>query len=205
MSVAREGYPYIAVLCVVGVILLATGLLWAGVAAMVLAAFVLFFFRDPERSAPGDPGQILAPADGRVVSVRGESGAQVISIFLSVFNVHVNRAPVGGRISRIEYSKGRFLAAFDERASTENERNSITIDSPRGFTVRFVQIAGIVARRIVCWRREGEDLQPGERVGLIKFGSRVDVFFPANAVVRVQKGQRVKAGETVIGEVAVQS
>jgi phosphatidylserine decarboxylase len=198
MPVAREGYPYILVFVVSGVIMLSVGWLWPGLAVLLLALFVLYFFRDPERAIPTDPGQILSPADGRVVSVRSEEGAEVISIFLSVFNVHINRAPMGGTISKIEYSRGKFLAAFDARASSENERNSITIDNG-GRSVRFVQIAGILARRIVCWCKEGEALAAGERVGLIKFGSRVDVFFPPGARVTVEKGRRVKGGESVIG------
>jgi phosphatidylserine decarboxylase len=123
-----------------------------------------------------------------------------VSIFLSVFDVHVNRSPIAGKISKIEYHPGKFLPAFDDKASLENERNSITIENENR-TVRFVQIAGLIARRIVCWRSEGEKLQAGERVGMIKFGSRVDVFLPPGSVIQVQKGERVRAGETVIGEI----
>ncbi len=199
MSIAKEGHLYILTLAAAGLIVLLFDYLWIGVAFLVLAVFVAFFFRDPERNFVVKGGEILSPADGKIVSIRKDQGQDAISIFLSVFNVHINRAPVGGKITQIQYSKGKFLAAFDERASTENERNSITIDHD-GKPVRFVQIAGLIARRIVCWKQEGETLAPGERVGLIKFGSRVDVFFPPGATLRVKMGDQVKAGETVLGE-----
>ncbi len=199
MSIAKEGYSYILILAVVGGITLLFGFLWIGAGILVLAGFVVFFFRDPERNFIVNGGEILSPADGKIVSIRKDRDQDTISIFLSVFNVHVNRAPVAGKITEIQYSKGKFLAAFDERASSENERNSITIDH-EGKLVRFVQIAGLIARRIICWKREGETLAAGERIGLIKFGSRVDVFFPPGATIRVKMGDKVRAGETVLGD-----
>jgi phosphatidylserine decarboxylase len=199
MSIAKEGYPYIAILGLAGIIALVAGWRWPGAALLVLAAFVTFFFRDPDRKFEGTDRQIASPADGKVVSVRQENGQEAISIFLSVFDVHINRAPISGKVSGIDYHKGKFLIAFDERASLENERNSITMEN-QGKTVRFVQIAGLIARRIVCWRRPGETLQVGDRIGLIKFGSRVDVFLPAGSKIYVKRGDRVVGGKTAIGE-----
>ena len=199
MSIAKEGYPYIAILGLAGIIALVAGWRWPGAGLLVLAAFVTFFFRDPDRKFEGSDQQIASPADGKVVSVRQENGQEAISIFLSVFDVHINRAPISGKVSGIDYHKGKFLIAFDERASLENERNSITMEN-QGKTVRFVQIAGLIARRIVCWSKPGETLQVGDRIGLIKFGSRVDVFLPAGSKIYVKRGDRVVGGKTAIGE-----
>jgi phosphatidylserine decarboxylase len=199
MSIAKEGYLYIAILGVAGIIALVAGWRWPGAVLLVLAAFVTFFFRDPDRKFEGTDRQIASPADGKVVSVRQENGQEAISIFLSVFDVHINRAPISGKVSGIDYHKGKFLIAFDERASLENERNSITMEN-QGKTVRFVQIAGLIARRIVCWRKPGETLQVGDRIGLIKFGSRVDVFLPPGSKIYVKRGDRVVGGKTAIGE-----
>jgi phosphatidylserine decarboxylase len=199
MSIAKEGYPYIAILGLAGIIALVAGWRYPGAALLVLAAFVTFFFRDPDRTFEGTDKQIASPADGKVVWIRQENGQEAISIFLSVFDVHINRAPISGKVSAIDYHKGKFLIAFDERASLENERNSITMEN-QGKTVRFVQIAGLVARRIVCWRNPGETLQVGDRIGLIKFGSRVDVFLPAGSKILVKRGDHVVGGKTAIGE-----
>lgn len=200
MLIAREGYPYIVILGIVSIVFFAIGWFWAGVIFLLLTLFVMFFFRDPERTFTANPNQVLSPADGRVVSLRNQDGNEALSIFLSVFDVHVNRSPIAGKISKIEYQSGKFLPAFDEKASIENERNSITIEN-QNRSIRFVQIAGLIARRIVCWRREGEEVKAGERIGMIKFGSRVDVFLPPGSVIQVQKGQKVRAGVTVIGEI----
>lgn len=200
MSIAKQGFPFILALAVPTVICFAAGFPWPGGALLFLTLFVVFFFRDPTRNYQPTPGQVVSPADGKVVWIRrGEEGQEVISIFLSVFNVHVNRSPIGGKIAKIDYRPGKFLIAYDERASTENEQNSISIDTG-SHVVRFVQIAGLVARRIVCWVKEGETLTPGERIGLIRFGSRVDVFLPPGSKVQVQMNQKVKAGTSVIGE-----
>ncbi len=199
MSFAKEGYKFVIFLAAVSAIWFGAGFPVLGIIFLALGAFVLFFFRDPERTFQGGPGKVVSPADGKVVSIRREGERDVISIFLSVFNVHINRAPVGGTITDIQYRPGKFLAAFNERASRENEQNSITIEQD-GRSVRFVQIAGWIARRIVCWKQKGEKLQLGEKVGLIQFGSRVDVFFPIGCKVTVQIGQKVKAGETIVGE-----
>lgn len=199
MSIAKEGYPYIFVLFGLTLIFFVLRHHWVGVVFLILALFVTYFFRDPHRSFAGNEKQIASPADGKVISVRREDGCEALSIFLSVFDVHVNRAPMTGTITDVNYQKGKFLVAYDERASTENERNSVTMERD-GYSVRFVQIAGLVARRIVFWKKEGERVSAGDRVGLIKFGSRVDVFFPEGSKIAVRVGDRVRAGETVLGE-----
>jgi phosphatidylserine decarboxylase len=199
MIIAKEGYPYIAILAVPAVATLIAGWLWPGVVLLGFASFVAFFFRDPNRVFHGTEQEVASPADGRIVWIRNENGFEAISIFLSVFNVHINRAPVSGKISEIEYHKGKFLIAYDERASVENERNSITMDH-QGQIVRFVQIAGLIARRIVCWRKAGESLATGDKIGLIKFGSRVDVFLPNGSKIYVKRGDRVFGGKTALGE-----
>ena len=199
MSIAKEGYPYIAILGVLAIIAFIAGWKWPGLALLVLTAFVIFFFRDPDRTFEGTERQIASPADGKVVSVRQENGQEAISIFLSVFDVHINRAPISGNVTAVDYYKGKFLLAFDERASGENERNSITMEG-QGHQIRFVQIAGLIARRIVCWSKPGENLAVGDRIGLIKFGSRVDVFLPAGSKIYVKRGDRVVGGKTPLGE-----
>ena len=199
MRIAREGYLFIIPLFLIAILLFALKIVWAGLIFLILGSFCTFFFRDPERIFRGTEKQVASPADGRVVSIRNENNHEALSIFLSVFDVHVNRAPVSGVITEISYTKGKFLFAFDERASIENERNSVTMDH-NGIVVRFVQIAGVVARRIVFWRKPAEFLNVGDRVGLIKFGSRLDVFLPPGSRITVKKGDRVRAGETVIGE-----
>jgi phosphatidylserine decarboxylase len=177
----------------------------AGV-AFALAFFTAYFFRDPERQVPADPRLVVSPADGKVVVVAPAPpdqplgpGASQVSIFLSIFDVHVNRAPIGGRIAAVDYHPGEFLPAFDEKASLRNEQNSVTID---GGTLRvvFKQIAGLIARRIVFRKKVDDAVACGERVGLIKFGSRVDVFLPREVEVRVKVGDRVRGGLSVLGE-----
>lgn len=169
---------------------------------LAIAAFMAFFFRDPRRTIPSEPGIVVAPADGRVTLVKRSSGEpdseSLVSIFLSPFNVHVNRSPIGGRITEIDYKSGKFLMATDERARLLNEQNTLTI---RGadLTVECTQIAGILARRIVCWKKAGERVECGERFGMIKFGSRTDVVMPANVEVLVEQGTRVRGGISIIG------
>jgi phosphatidylserine decarboxylase len=199
MSIAKDGFPYIVVLTLLGVAALWFHWLWLAIVLLGLALFVTFFFRDPVRIFTGKEQEIASPADGKVVWIRNENGLEAISIFLSIFDVHINRAPTTGKISNIEYHKGKFLIAYDEKASVENERNSITMDH-NGQMVRFVQIAGLVARRIVCWRKTGDLLSVGDKIGLIKFGSRVDVFLPAGSKIYVKEGDRVYGGKTALGQ-----
>ena len=173
--------------------------LWA-LPLLVLAAFCLYFFRDPERTIP--PGPVaVSPADGKVVHIRPtESGGSRVSIFLNIFNVHVNRVPVGGRISEIEYRRGSYRMAHRELASEENERNTLTIepDDPRMSTVTVKQIAGLVARRIVCYKKTGDTVLKGEQFGLIKFGSRADLIFGPEWELAVQVGDKVAGGSSVV-------
>jgi phosphatidylserine decarboxylase len=176
---------------------------WTIVAVVLvcLALFVFSFFRDPERVISAEPGAIVSPGDGRVVVVTDEEDAgrpgKRISIFLAVWNVHVNRAPEAGVITRMEYRPGKFLAAMRERASMENEQNVFTLSTDAGEMV-FKQIAGLIARRVVSWKREGERVARGERIGLVRFGSRVDVWLPKDAEILVKVGENVKGGSSVL-------
>lgn len=167
-----------------------------GLPLFILALFCLWFFRDPERETPQGP-YAVSPADGKVVVVKPENGGSRISIFLNVFDVHVNRTPIPGRITKVQYQKGKFLVASKEEASTENEMNTITVEGG-GSTVVFKQITGLIARRIVCWKKPGDSVAAGERVGLIKFGSRVDVQLGPEWEIAVQVGQRVSAGASIL-------
>lgn len=175
---------------------------WA-VIPFLLALFFLWFFRDPVRLAPEEAGLVVSPADGKlteVVRIRTEEGDRIrLSIFMSVFDVHVNRSPIAGRVSKITYRKGKYLNAMDPACSIENEQNTVTVQGA-DCEVTFTQIAGLLARRIVFRPKTGDFVQRGERVGLIKFGSRVNVLLPPNAHVHVTQGQRVKGGSSVLAE-----
>ena len=197
----KEGYYFGLPLLVLGVA--AYLLQWTVVAVILvlLALFVFSFFRDPERVIPSEPGAIVSPGDGRVVVVTDEENAgrpgKRISIFLAVWNVHVNRAPASGVIIGMEYRPGKFLAAMRERASLENEQNVFTLSTDVGEMV-FKQIAGLIARRVVSWKEEGERVARGERIGLVRFGSRVDVWLPKDAEILVSVGENVKGGSSVL-------
>ena len=200
----RDGIPWVAIPVALAIIPMLFGLWWIAIALILVAAFMAFFFRDPRRKIPTEPGVIVAPADGKVTLVRcGEPEAasdSLVSIFLSPLDVHVNRAPIAGKITDIQYKKGKFLMATDERARDVNEQNTLTID---GDNIRVIcsQIAGILARRIVCWKRAGDRVELGERFGMIKFGSRTDVLLPCGVEVVVKKGMRVRGGVTIIGRI----
>lgn len=213
--IAREGYPFIAYSAGLSALLvLASARLGSAVLAvpaavsLVLTLFVISFFRNPERTPGGDGRSVIAPADGTVIVAEtvpesplgGE--ALKISIFMSVFNVHVNRAPLDGRVVAIDYHRGRFLDARDGRASSENERNSVVLETPSGARIAFVQIAGLIARRIICYPHVGDMLTRGARYGLIRFGSRVDVYLPSGVVPLVRLGDTTRSGETVLGRLA---
>ncbi|MCU1265028.1 MAG: phosphatidylserine decarboxylase precursor-related protein [Acidobacteria bacterium] len=166
---------------------------------------MLYFFRDPRREPPADSEVVVAPADGRVTRVSTlvpgeESSATLVSIFLSPLDVHINRSPIAGRITSVSYTRGKFLMATDERASLVNEQNALTIEGDK-ISVVCKQIAGILARRIVCWKQAGDQVALGERIGLIKFSSRTDVVLPANVKVTVTEGMRVRGGTTIIGRI----
>jgi phosphatidylserine decarboxylase len=198
----RDGYIYgLSLLAVAALLVWATGS-WAwGTAPVLLAAFFLWFFRDPQRTVPADPGLIVSPGDGLVtetVTIATPQGPrQRVSIFLSVFDVHVNRSPIGGVIKAVRYRKGQYLNAMNPDSAQHNERNVVTV-SGQGTEVTFKQIAGLLARRIVFNLKEEDTVERGQRVGLIKFGSRVDVLLPEEATLRVKVGQRVKGGSSVI-------
>ena len=214
LPIAREGLPFI-LLCLAAAALAA---LWArsggwGVRSaapalfLALTLFVAYFFRDPERHPPPDPRLVVAPADGRVMSVGPVEGedfmdgtATRVTIFLSIFDVHVQRAPLGGRVARYAHRPGRFVAAWSEVASRENERASLGIDTGAG-PVLVRQIAGLIARRIATYPREGDTVSRGDRIGLIRFGSRVDLFLPPRWPVAVQSGARVRGGETPVARI----
>ncbi|HEV2104023.1 MAG TPA: phosphatidylserine decarboxylase family protein [Candidatus Acidoferrum sp.] len=181
-------------------------LLLPGGALILLALFVFYFFRNPDRKIPMEPGVVVSPADGRVVVVKEEENAgrpgKRVSIFLAIWNVHVNRSPAAGTITRLEYKPGKFLAAWAEKASLENEQNVFTLASEHGEIV-FKQIAGWVARRVVSWKKSGDTVGRGELVGLVRFGSRVDLWLPAGAEIAVRVGENVKGGSSVIARMAV--
>ena len=186
------------------VVILLLGLWPVALACGIVAAFMAFFFRDPERLPPADQNVVVAPADGRVTRVKpieetnSDRSAAVVSIFLSPFDVHINRAPIAGEITSVSYTRGKFLMATNERASLVNEQNALTIKG-ESVTVVCKQIAGILARRIVCWKKVGERVAMGERFGLIKFSSRTDIILPASVEVLVAEGARVRGGTTIIG------
>ncbi len=196
----KDGYKFALPPLTLGIVLMAFQLWW-GAIFLALGLFVLYFFRDPTRNLPTDPDAVVSPADGRVVEVIDEtSGGRAgrrVSIFLSIFDVHVNRAPVAGRIQAIQYTPGRFMAAWKGKASADNEQNLISICTPAG-EMHFKQIAGWVARRILCWTKIGDEVKLGERIGMIRFGSRVDVWLPAEAEILVQHGQHIAGGSTQI-------
>jgi phosphatidylserine decarboxylase len=202
----REGWPFIAGFLVVAVILglISEVLFWSG---LILTAWCGYFFRDPERVTPVSDDFVVAPADGKVSSIAlsvppreldmGVAPVKRISIFMNVFNCHINRMPVQGRIVRQVHTAGAFFNAELDKASTDNERNAILLDGPHG-RLAVVQIAGLVARRIVCWTREGQNVSQGERFGLIRFGSRLDIYLPEGATICIEKGQTAIGGETLI-------
>jgi phosphatidylserine decarboxylase len=198
----KEGYGYGLPLLLAAAGLLALHLYLPGTVFLVLAALVLNFFRDPDRDVPQTPGLIVSPADGKIVQVVNETheGRPVrrLSIFMSPLDVHVNRAPIAGVIESVSYRKGTFGIAAKDEASIENEQNVFTLSGEQGKVI-VKQIAGAVARRIVFWKRVGDRLARGERVGLIKFGSRVDVLFEPAIKLRVEVGDRVRAGSTILG------
>lgn len=202
--IAREGWPFLAGITIIAVLVshfiggFVSFLVW------IVALFVLQFFRDPGREIPQDKGAVLSPADGRVIKVErtqdvyGQREAILVSVFMNVFNVHSNRSPVDGKIERVQYFPGKFVNADLDKASSENERNAIVLFTPEGQTVTFVQVAGLIARRILCYVKAGDELSRGQRYGFIRFGSRVDVYLPLDASVKVSIGDKVSATTTVL-------
>jgi phosphatidylserine decarboxylase len=198
----KEGYWYGLPLVLTSGGLMGVGVYWAGTFFLILALLVLNFFRDPDRRVPSDTQAVVSPADGRVVQISEESfegrPMRRVSIFMSPLDVHVNRSPVAGTIRSVTYKKGTFGIASKELASVQNEQNVFTISGEQGFVV-VKQIAGAVARRIVFWKRPGDVLGRGERVGLIKFGSRVDVLVDESVDLQVRLGDRIRAGSSILG------
>jgi phosphatidylserine decarboxylase len=199
----KEAYKFALPPLVLGAACLIPGWKWGAALLICLGLFIFYFFRDPHRVVPPDPSVVVAPADGRVVQVVDEEfesrAGHRISIFLSIWDVHVQRAPVAGRICKLAYRPGKFYGAFRSAASRENEQNVIYIDTPKA-TMIVKQIAGAVARRVLCWKQEGDEVTIGERIGMIRFGSRVDIWLPAEAEITVRRGQFAKAGETIIAK-----
>lgn len=202
----RDGYFYVFPLLLAGVLLgWLTGPLW-GIPVWLVAAFCLWFFRDPERVVPDSPGAIVSPGDGKVTDISkilvNNAERLRISIFLNVFNVHVNRSPIAGVIREVRYQKGKFLNAMGPTCAEENEQNIVTVEG-EGQTVVFKQIAGLIARRIVFYKKVGDAVARGERVGLIKFGSRVDVIMDAGVQPAVKVGDHVKGASTILAYVNI--
>jgi phosphatidylserine decarboxylase len=205
---AREGWPFIAATLAVAVIVWAVaGFAWS-VPLWLVAVFVIQFFRDPPRAVPTQANAVLSPADGRIVKVEKvhdpmtERDTLLISVFMNVFNVHSNRSPVDGTVERIQYSAGKFVNADLDKASSENERNAMVVRLADGERVAVVQVAGLIARRILCYVKVGQRLARGERYGFIRFGSRVDVYLPLTARPKVAVGDIVHATTTILAELA---
>jgi phosphatidylserine decarboxylase len=194
-----EGIPFIIIPAVITAIAGLWGKIYLMLPFLALTIFMCSFFRNPRRRIPRGEGLILSPADGRIVVVDKEAEGTKVSIFMSVFNCHVNRVPAAGKIMEISYQPGKFLPASKGEASRQNERNAIRLQGAKGLSMRFVQVAGILARRIVCYVHSGDQVQRGEIFGTILFGSRVDVYLPRPVAVRVRKGERVKGGKSVLG------
>ncbi len=207
LPLAREGFPFIFIGIGVTVIFAFLGWTTLTIITSVITIFVIYFFRDPERHHLEEKNAVLTPADGRILEVKhvdekesplGQPSIKV-SIFMNVFNVHVNRIPIKGTIKKISYHPGKFLSADLDKASEQNENNRVTLETADGREILVIQIAGLVARRIACWINRGDTVKTGQRFGLIRFGSRLEVFLPADSKIIAQVGRKVKAGETVIG------
>src|SRR5687767_7890207 len=206
-DVHPAGWPFIATALVLAAVFVFVfpPLFWI---LLILAGWMVIFFRNPVRVVPVAPGLVVSPADGRIEPILrvvpppelglGETPLTRVSVFMNVFDCHINRSPVAGRIARIAYKAGKFLSADLDKASDDNERNSLILETAGGHHVGVVQIAGLVARRIVCWRKAGDSLEQGERFGMIRFGSRLDVYLPEGSIVAVSPRQRAVSGETIL-------
>jgi phosphatidylserine decarboxylase len=207
LLLAREGIPFVAGGWAVTFMLYFLTPWPLSAIALILTLFIMYFFRDPDRRGQVPEGAILCPADGKIIEVRAvqrdesplQAPALKISIFMSVFDVHVNRIPVNGTVTRISYHAGRFFAANLDKASSDNESNRVLLETPDGRRILVIQIAGLIARRIACWVAEADRVRAGQRFGLIRFGSRVEVFAPEPSRAAVKVGHRVKAGLTILG------
>ncbi|MBW1647293.1 MAG: phosphatidylserine decarboxylase family protein [Deltaproteobacteria bacterium] len=204
--IARPGYGLIAAAAFVALVLALIGWAWPAVVALVATLAIAGFFRDPDRVVPQAAGAVVSPADGKVVAAGPEAHSPVyggpcvrVSVFMSVFNVHVNRAPIAGRVTRVDYHPGKFIAANLDKSSDVNERNAVTLESADGERIVVVQIAGLIARRIICGLSVGHEVNRGQRYGMICFGSRLDVFLPPEARLECKVGDRVQAGTHILG------
>lgn len=203
--IAREGWPFLGIAVALAALATYFGGAWS-LPLWLIALFVLQFFRDPARIVPINPNAVLSPADGRIVVVEKTTDeftnreALKISVFMNVFNVHSNRAPVDGTVEKVQYFPGKFVNADLDKASTENERNAVVMTASNGQQITFVQVAGLIARRILCYVGPGDTLHRGQRYGFIRFGSRVDVYLPLTATPKVAVGDKVMATETVLAE-----
>jgi phosphatidylserine decarboxylase len=201
--IAREGWPFLAIAVVAAALVAAYSIAWS-IPFWIVALFVLQFFRDPPREVPGDAKTVVSPADGRIVAVEKAHDPYLdretikVSVFMNVFNVHSNRSPVDGQVKQIFYNAGSFVNAALDKASTENERNALWIRADAGADVTCAQVAGLIARRILCYAKAGDKLQRGQRYGFIRFGSRVDVYLPPNTRIKAALGDKVYAASTVL-------
>ncbi len=206
IPIAKEGYPFIAFSAFVTLILAVLGYDLLALPALALTTFIFCFFRDPERIGPISEDALISPADGKVILIEKIIDDQYllgqvykISIFMNVFNVHVNRVPVSGTVEKILYTPGKFYSADSDRGALHNEHCATILQSSRGHRLAFVQVAGLIARRIVCWLEVDDKVRRGQRFGLIRFGSRVDLYIPTQTQLEIAVGQKVRAGETVLG------
>ncbi len=204
--VAVEGLPFIVPALLLVIVSAIVFPIWATTIFAAVFLFVTAFFRNPQRKVPADPKVVVSPADGKVVEVKEIQEKELlggrairISIFMNVFNVHINRIPLGGKVKKVRYFPGKFLVASLDKASEENERNAVLIERTGGVKILVIQIAGLVARRIVSYLKEGDTVKTGDRFGLIRFGSRLDLYLPTNVSVRVTVGDKVKGGQTIMG------
>lgn len=205
IPLAREGYPFILASIFVTIITWLVGLQAASWFSLALTIFVVSFFRDPERDIPAEPDAVISPADGRIIIAEKifedrflKQDALKISIFMNVFNVHVNRVPASGKVLGVFYNPGKFFSADKDKASLENEQNALLIEADNGKKFVVNQIAGLIARRIVCYAKQGDSLEKGKRFGMIRFGSRLDVYLPVDCNVNVKIGDKVKAGSSIL-------
>ncbi len=203
--IAREGWPFLAISLVLAIAVTAWCATWS-IPLWIIFVFVLQFFRDPARAIPQEAGIVLSPCDGRVIKVEraqdpyAQREAILVSVFMNVFNVHSNRSPADGTVEKVQYFPGKFVNADLDKASAENERNAVVLKTNDGQTVTFVQVAGLIARRILCYIKAGDVLARGQRYGFIRFGSRVDVYLPLTATVKVAIGDKVSATTTILAK-----
>jgi len=210
LPLAREGLPFVAISVAFPFIFLYFGFVLLAILAGILSLFIIFFFRDPDRKTSAPEGAVLTPADGTILEIRhlkdgnnplGKPAVK-ISVFMSIFNVHVNRIPIDGTIKTVTYNPGKFFSANLDKASKYNENNRLTIETPGSLRIVVIQIAGLIAKRIECWIKEDDHVHAGQRFGLIRFGSRLELYLSSDSQITVQVRQKVKAGKTIIGYIS---